>query len=422
MLTLKLEDIVSKGNVRVETGDVSTLAASIKQVGLLQAPLVRVLEGSKDKYAIVDGHRRIAAIRELGWDDVNVTMQFGKKLAPADVTSAQYAANTQRKSLTAFEQAQVAWDLKLDGLKQADVAAEMGLKTKDVSELQRVAKNLLADDNLDPVRASRLTADALFDIAGEDDPHPSDIIRLVVDDDRNVWSAANMVEVERDAVEFYETLEPKLLEWKDQGVTVTSDEVKSAWFRVDVEAKDYIDSVVRIKLEDHIVLPCHIVYLSEGGGMRAPSISHHCTKPKSHFAKDAAVKTTDATEKRKQTTARSEESKANREAKQARRDLALAWKPKRTDLRMMAQAAFVKDSFREDQVRLACTLLDLTKERPKGAPYGWHSTRLDKWFDDKGMSDEAVEAFKVKIILGYRYVEKQWPAQEVTHGIEGTKE
>ena len=84
-------------------------------------------------------------------------------------------------------------------------------------------------------------------------------------------------------------------------------------------------------------------------------------------------------------------------------------------------AAFVKDSWREDQVRLACQLEDLLKERVKGADYGWYGKRIEQWFVDKKMSDEAIEAYKAKIILGYRYVEKNWPSQEVTDGIEGAK-
>ena len=418
MLTLNLDDIKLEGNVRVETGDVSTLAANIDRFGLINPLLVTVTEDGDpfSGYVLVAGHRRLAAVAELGWEKVPCTVDEHLTNA-SDIIAVQYAENMERKDLTAFEQAQVAWDLKLEGLNQNGVAKAMGLTKQDVSEYQKIAKNLLADEDLDPARATQLTAGALFDIAEQGDARPSDIIKLVIDEERSVWSAINMVGVEREAVEFYETLEPKLLEWKDQGIETVS-EIKSSWWRVNGDAKDYENEVIRVPLADHITLDCHVISITDGGGMRAPSATHWCKRPKSHYKKDADVAPPDAAAKRKASEARSVEAKENRAAKQLRRDLAHAWKPKRTDIRMMAMTAFVKDSWREDQVRLACQLEDLSKERVKGADYGWYGKRIEQWFSDKKMSDEAIEAYKAKIILGYRYVERQWPTQEVTDGIE----
>ena len=418
-MTLDIADIRSEGNVRVETGDVSTLAASIDRNGLLQ-PVVVAIDDKGDqgegRYVLIAGHRRLAAVTSLHWETIDAVVNDTVQDA-ADMTAAQWAENMERKDLTDYEQMQVAWDLKLEGLKQDEVSKALGLTVKQVSMYQKIAKNLLADEDLDPARATQLTAGALFDIAEQGDAHPSDIIRLVIDEERSVWSAINMVGVEREAVEFYETLEPKLLEWKDQGIETVS-EIKHTWWRVNGDAKDYENEVIRVPLADHITLDCHVISITDGGGMRAPSATHWCKRPKSHYKKDADVAPPDAAAKRKASEARSIEAKENRAAKQLRRDLAHAWKPKRTDIRMMAMTAFVKDSWREDQVRLACQLEDLSKERVKGADYGWYGKRIEQWFTDKKMSDEAIEAYKAKIILGYRYVEKQWPTQEVTDGIE----
>ena len=422
MLTLDINDIKSEGNVRVETGDVSTLAASIDRFGLISPLLVTVTEDGDpfSGYVLVAGHRRLAAVKELGWE--NVPCMVDEHMTNAsDIISVQYAENMERETLTAFEQAQVAWDLKLEGLTQPQVATAMGLSKKDVSEYQKVAKNLLADDDLDPVRASRWTGAALFDIASEGDTRPSEIIRLVVDEDKQVWTAVSQLEKDRQAVVFYEELEPKLIEWKEQGIETTSDAPKGAWWRVDEGAAEYLIDILRVKLADHIELDCHIITISDGQGYSVPSITHWCRRPKSHMKEEATVQPPDAKAKREASEARSVESKANRAAKQERRDLVHGWKPKRTDIRQMGFEAFVKDSWREDQVRLACQLEDLSKERQKGADYGWYGKRLAQWFEDKKMSDEAITAYKAKIILGWRYVEKQFPSEGVVDGIEAKK-
>jgi len=99
MLTLSLDDIVSKGNVRVETGDVSTLAASIDRYGVLQPPLVRELADEKGKYAVIDGHRRVAAMRIIGFHASQFVVD-NAEWTHDGVIAAQYTANTERKGLS----------------------------------------------------------------------------------------------------------------------------------------------------------------------------------------------------------------------------------------------------------------------------------------------------------------------------------
>jgi Predicted transcriptional regulators len=52
------------------------LKNSIKAVGLQYPPLVYAKGG--DKYVIIDGHRRIACCRELGWPQIPVMVTVGK--------------------------------------------------------------------------------------------------------------------------------------------------------------------------------------------------------------------------------------------------------------------------------------------------------------------------------------------------------
>lgn len=62
----------------------NALAKSIQQVGLQYPPLV-TRDPTGDTYTIVDGHRRVAAMRSLAWQDIPVLVSQGK---PAELFSA----------------------------------------------------------------------------------------------------------------------------------------------------------------------------------------------------------------------------------------------------------------------------------------------------------------------------------------------
>jgi ParB-like chromosome segregation protein Spo0J len=80
---------------RTELGDVRGLADSIIAVGLLH-PVVVTESGE-----LVAGERRLAAVRELGWSDVPVTVV--DLSTAADVLRAEADENTCRKPLTPYE-------------------------------------------------------------------------------------------------------------------------------------------------------------------------------------------------------------------------------------------------------------------------------------------------------------------------------
>jgi hypothetical protein len=66
MTTLPLAEIVVKGRARKELGDIDALAASIREVGLLQPIAINL---GKE---LVAGGRRLAACRKLGWQQIPV--------------------------------------------------------------------------------------------------------------------------------------------------------------------------------------------------------------------------------------------------------------------------------------------------------------------------------------------------------------
>lgn len=68
MTTLPLTAIVITDRHRKDMGDIGSLAASITEVGLLHPPVVDV------HHRLVAGQRRVAAVRQLGWTEVTVTV------------------------------------------------------------------------------------------------------------------------------------------------------------------------------------------------------------------------------------------------------------------------------------------------------------------------------------------------------------
>lgn len=80
---------------RTDMGDIAELAASIDAVGLLH-PVVITADRK-----LIAGDRRLAAVRELGWLEVPVTVVDLE--SAADVLQAEMEENTCRKALTGYE-------------------------------------------------------------------------------------------------------------------------------------------------------------------------------------------------------------------------------------------------------------------------------------------------------------------------------
>ncbi|WP_433568091.1 ParB N-terminal domain-containing protein (plasmid) [Nocardia sp. CA-151230] len=94
---LRISDIIVGERDRQELGDISELARSIEQVGLLH-PVVITEDGE-----LVAGDRRLAAVKSLGWECVPVTVVSLE--TAADVLRAEADENACRKGLTPYEAA-----------------------------------------------------------------------------------------------------------------------------------------------------------------------------------------------------------------------------------------------------------------------------------------------------------------------------
>ena len=96
---IKIENIICIADR--DQGDITTLAASIKRLGLLQ-PIILVKTGT-DKYEVIDGRRRFAAIKSIGWRVLpESSYTFGPETEDPKVMA--HVANVERKQLTPAEE------------------------------------------------------------------------------------------------------------------------------------------------------------------------------------------------------------------------------------------------------------------------------------------------------------------------------
>ena len=130
-VTLSIDDIVVEEQVRKDFGEneISELAESIKQVGIINPPVVRKKDGS---YVIIDGERRLRACKLLGMDKVLCSV---KDIKEEDIHAAQIIANVHRKDLTDVE---LYYGFKLyqdQGLSLRDIVAKTGVNKAKVEEI-----------------------------------------------------------------------------------------------------------------------------------------------------------------------------------------------------------------------------------------------------------------------------------------------
>jgi ParB family chromosome partitioning protein len=115
----------------------SSLAASIREVGLLQPVLVREVDGEDESYELIAGERRWRAARRAGLQTIPVLVQPDT----GDVTSLEQALveNLHREDLNALEEA-AAYQQLIDefGLTHEQVATRMGKGRATVTNTLRL--------------------------------------------------------------------------------------------------------------------------------------------------------------------------------------------------------------------------------------------------------------------------------------------
>jgi ParB family transcriptional regulator, chromosome partitioning protein len=102
----------------------SALAASIREVGLLQPVLVREVDGEDESYELIAGERRWRAARRAGLQTIPVLVQVANDVASLEQALVE---NLHREDLNALEEA-AAYQQLIDefGLTHEQVATRMG--------------------------------------------------------------------------------------------------------------------------------------------------------------------------------------------------------------------------------------------------------------------------------------------------------
>ncbi|PHX76240.1 MAG: chromosome partitioning protein ParB [Actinobacteria bacterium] len=126
------------------------LAASIKEVGLLQPPVVRAL--AHGKYELIMGERRLRASKEAGLSEITVIV---KESEDDDLLRDALLENLHRAQLNPLEEAAAYEQLLKDfGCTQEELAARVGRSRPQISNTLRLLK-------LPPSVAKRVAAGVL---------------------------------------------------------------------------------------------------------------------------------------------------------------------------------------------------------------------------------------------------------------------
>src|SRR5271169_1249723 len=114
----------------------SSLAASIREVGLLQPVLVRELTDEEDSYELIAGERRWRAARRAGLQTIPVLVQVADDVASLEQALVE---NLHRVDLNALEEA-AAYQQLIDefGLTHEQVATRMGKGRATVTNTLRL--------------------------------------------------------------------------------------------------------------------------------------------------------------------------------------------------------------------------------------------------------------------------------------------
>jgi len=157
MITIEIENIKPHPrNPRKELGDLTELTDSIRTFGILQNMTVIPDEG--ERYICLCGHRRLAAAKEAGLEEVPCTIVRG--MSEKEQVSIMLLENMQRSDLTVQEEAQ-GLQMMLDlGSSIAEIAKETGLSETKVRH--RVKMNELDQELLGKKLAAQVSINDLI--------------------------------------------------------------------------------------------------------------------------------------------------------------------------------------------------------------------------------------------------------------------
>lgn len=124
VLSVPVDDVVAKKQVRTEFKDIEELAESLMVEGL-QQPITVSPKNTEGKYIIQKGERRWRAAKQAGFDKVDVIVN-NAELTPLDEVAGALIENIQRDDLTPMEVAHALQNFVEEGWSQTEIAKRLG--------------------------------------------------------------------------------------------------------------------------------------------------------------------------------------------------------------------------------------------------------------------------------------------------------
>lgn len=161
--------------------ELESIAVSMSSdVGLMSAVILR--RKSDGRYELIDGHRRIAGAKKLGWEEIPADV---KDMSDAQAAIAALVTNLQREDFSAYEQGVAMESLMSSGVvkSKTELAGLTGLDRNTVSRCLRMAalpdgvKAVLMQD---PRAIGANAGEVLFTIAESDEDAAIEALRKVM--------------------------------------------------------------------------------------------------------------------------------------------------------------------------------------------------------------------------------------------------
>lgn len=286
-------------NVRTELGDLDGLAASIREVGVLQA--ITVIPAG-DQFTILMGARRHAAAQVAGLMTIPAVIRTAPLAEKRRMT--MLIENVQRHDLSPLDEAHAYRELEQDyDLSQADIARRVGCSQSHVSKrvsllaLPKAAQTMVADGDLNIGDALELTRIA------EHPDHVAAAIERITGDFG--WDAERAVERELDTIKVDEALAAAKAKLDTKGIRILHTQdgygmnakeraareraLAGATLIVRTDNSDGFPGQKTIAFEKpakHASEPCHAVTLLHQSGKVTET--GYCTETKRHTAKGAS--------------------------------------------------------------------------------------------------------------------------------------
>lgn len=277
-------------NVRTELTNIPELAASIKEVGLIEPVVVRPGDET-GQYVLIAGARRLAALKRNKESEAPARIFPKGKAGDREATTItlQLVENLQRLDLSVVEEAAAYSKLKDLGWKQKDIARAVGRSEAVISK--RLALLDLPDRAIDLFDGGQIGSESLYAMtkvgaAGADlDPILSQLEDSDVEDtDFRAEEVEAMVNQATARANADRELSERKTEYEERGVKVIDATYDQHGYPM--YPKDRLGWGIDIDHDAHLAEPCAAIHLYVQHGHVGES--QHCTDKRRHTPEGAS--------------------------------------------------------------------------------------------------------------------------------------